>query len=256
MLLAPKHKLQRADIVLVQRGYVSSREKARRLIDAHSVTCDGHLISKASQPVDIHSHFHIDYAVLRWVSRGGLKLQAAFAQMNVPSCQGAVCIDLGASTGGFSDVLLAKGVKRIYAVDVGDGQLDKKLSADSRLIPLNKTHASTLTSELIPDNIDMVVCDLSFISITKAIAPALNLVRPGGWLIALVKPQFEVGRDKIAKNGIVKDVAAQQEAIRYVSQYLRDTCHWHVKQIITSPITKPDGNTEYFVSAQKPIHPE
>ena len=243
---------KRADLVLVERGLVPSREKARALIQAGAVKCNDQLVIKPGQLVSPTADFWVDKADLRWVSRGGLKLDHALNSFSLPSVAGMVCLDLGASTGGFTDVLLASGAAQVYAVDVGHGQLHPRLAADPRVVNLEKTHARDITAQLIPQPLDLVVCDVSFISVTKALGPALSRVRPGGWLISLIKPQFEAGRAALGKGGVVKEEADRIRAIELVKSFLSADMGWCVHQLIDSPITGPDGNHEYLMSAAKP----
>ena len=173
---------KRVDLVLVDRGLVPSREKARALIQAGAVRCNNQPVTKSGQLVLPDAEFLVDKTDLRWVSRGGLKLEHALKTFALPSVQDMICLDLGASTGGFTDVLLSYGAACVYAVDVGHGQLDPRLAANPKVINLEKTHARDITSQLIPRPLDLVVCDVSFISVTKALGPSLSLVRPGaGW---------------------------------------------------------------------------
>ncbi|MBL6604573.1 MAG: TlyA family RNA methyltransferase [Alphaproteobacteria bacterium] len=242
----------RADLVLVRRGLVPSREKARSLIREKAVRLNGELLAKPSQTVPLDGNFNIEEASIRWVSRGGLKLEAALDAFDVPSLSGGVCLDVGASTGGFSDVLLSRGAAHIYAVDVGHGQLAKKLASDPRITNLEKTHARDLTRQLVPRDIDFIVCDLSFISITKALAPAMELARAGAVLITLIKPQFEAGRAALGKGGVVRAEADRQAAIELVRSFVCGACGWQEKGLICSPITGADGNIEYLFYAIKP----
>jgi len=243
---------RRADLVLVERDLVTSRQKARALIQNGAVTCDGKPVQKPSQLVQHDADFHVDKTALRWASRGGLKLEHALETFGLPSLSGKICLDLGASTGGFTDVLLSYGAGFVYAVDVGQGQLAAHLVTDKRVKNLEKTHAKELSDELVPQALDLVVCDVSFISVTKALGPALSLVRPGGWLVCLIKPQFEAGRAALGKGGVVKTVEDRARAIELVRSFLKTQMGWQVSPVIESPITGPDGNHEYLIAAQKP----
>ena len=242
----------RADIVLVRRKLVPSREKARALIRDKAVMLDGQLLVKPSQTVPFKGNFEIEEATIRWVSRGGLKLEAALEAFALPPLNGCVCVDVGASTGGFTDVLLGYGAGHVYAVDVGYGQLAEKLARDKRVTNLEKTHARDLDTALIPQQIDLVVCDLSFISVTKALAPALELVRTGGRLVTLIKPQFEAGRAALGKSGVVREEEDRQAAIALVRGFICQQCGWQERGLIPSPITGADGNIEYLFCAKKP----
>lgn len=196
--------------------------------------------------------FHVDKTTLRWASRGGLKLEHALKIFRLPSLSGSICLDLGASAGGFTDVLLSQGVTFVYAVDVGHGQLAAHLSIDKRVKNLEKTHAKELNDKLITKPLDLVVCDVSFISVTKVLGPALSLVRPGGWLISLIKPQFEAGRAALGKGGVVKTAKDRTRSIDIVHSFLESRMGWQVVSVIDSPITGHDGNHEYFIAAHKP----
>ena len=243
---------RRVDLVLVERGLAPSRHKARVLIQDGAVTYDGQPVQKPGQLVRPDANFDVDKTALRWASRGGLKLEHALETLNLPSLSGSVCLDLGASTGGFTDVLLSYGAAFVYAVDVGHGQLAAHLSADKRVKNLEKTHAKDLSKKLVTQPLDLVVCDVSFISLTKALGPALSLVRPSGWLVSLIKPQFEAGRRALRKGGVVKTAEDRTRAIDLVSSFLESQMGWRVSSVIESPITGPDGNHEYFIAAQKP----
>ncbi len=243
---------RRADLVLAERGLVPSRQKARALIQDRAVTCDGQPVQKPGQLVRLDADFHVDKTTIRWASRGGLKLEHALEKFSLPSLTERVCLDLGASTGGFTDVLLSYGVDLVYAVDVGHGQLAAHLAADKRVRNLEKTHAKDLNDKIITKPLDFVVCDVSFISVTKALCPALSLVRPGGWLVSMIKPQFEVGRAALGKSGVVKTTEGRTRAIELVRSFLEGQMGWQVSSVIESPITGPDGNHEYFIAAQKP----
>ena len=243
---------RRADLVLVERGIVPSRQKARELIQVRAVTCDGKTVQKPGQLARPDSDFHVDKAALRWASRGGLKLEYALEKFSLPTLSEKICLDLGASTGGFTDVLLSYGATFVYAVDVGHGQLAAHLAADKRVGNLEKINARDLNDKMITQPLDFVTCDVSFISVTKALGPALSLVRPGGWLVSLIKPQFEVGRAAIGKGGVVKTKEDRTRAIKLVRSFLQGQMGWQVSSVIDSPITGSDGNNEYFIAAQKP----
>ena len=243
---------RRVDLVLVERGLAPSRQKARALIQNEAVTCDSQTVQKPSQLVWPDSDFRVDKTTLRWASRGGLKLEHALETFNLPSFSGGICLDLGASTGGFTDVLLSYGAAFVYAVDVGHDQLAAHLAADTRVKNLEKIHAKELSGKLITQPLDLVVCDVSFISVTKALGPALSLVRPGGWLVSLIKPQFEAGRAALRKGGVVKTAEDRTRAIDLVRCFLESQMGWQVSSVIDSPITGPDGNHEYLIAAQKP----
>jgi 23S rRNA (cytidine1920-2'-O)/16S rRNA (cytidine1409-2'-O)-methyltransferase len=184
-----------------------------------------------------------------WVSRGGLKLDHALAHFGW-DVTGVTAIDVGSSTGGFTDVLLTRGAAKVYAVDVGHGQLAWKLREDPRVIVLERTNARHLTAEQIPDPIDLVVCDASFIALSKVLPAALDLARPGARLAALIKPQFEAGKGEVGKGGVVRDPAIHQRVCDDVAAWL-DSIGWQVIGITTSPITGPEGNIEFLVAAMR-----
>jgi 23S rRNA (cytidine1920-2'-O)/16S rRNA (cytidine1409-2'-O)-methyltransferase len=238
----------RADLLLVARGLSESRAKARAAIEAGGVTADGKVVAKASELL-------ADDAVLAatpahpWVGRGALKLERALVAWAV-AVAGRVVLDVGASTGGFTEVCLAAGARRVYAVDVGRGQLHASLAGDPRVIGLEGRDARTLSAADIPEPPDLIVCDVSFIGLAKALPAALALAGPGADLIALVKPQFEVGPERVGKGGLVKDEAARQDALDGVKAFLGGA-GWMVQADADSPIEGGDGNREYLVWARK-----
>ena len=243
---------RRADLVLAERGLAPSRQKARELIQGRAVTSDGQPVHKPSQLVRPDADFHVDKTALRWASRGGLKLEHALEKFSLPTLSGRICLDLGASKGGFTDVLLSYGAAFVYAVDVGHGQLAAHLAADKRVKNLEKTHAKDLNDKMITQPLDFVTCDVSVISLTKALGPALSLVVPGGWLVSLIKPQFEAGLAALGKGGVVKTMEDRTRAIELVRSFLEGRMGWHVSSVIDSPIIGPNGNREYLIAAQKP----
>jgi len=186
-----------------------------------------------------------------YVSRGGLKLAHALDHFEVDP-QGGVALDIGASTGGFTDVLLQRGARRVYAVDVGHGQLDWRLRNEPRVVVLERTNARYLTTELVPEPIDLVVCDASFISLRLALPPALRLTHPDARLVALIKPQFEVGKGRVGKGGVVRDPALHAEVCAAIARWLGEEQGWRVLGIVESPITGPKGNREFLICARRP----
>ena len=240
----------RADMVLVEKHLAASRQKAKELIETGAVKADGLTVKKASQTLSKSAEITIDSPLQGWVSRGALKLLGgldAFPELEV---EGRVCVDLGASTGGFTQVLLAQGAKHIYAVDVGHGQLSPKIAKSPRVTSLEKTNARALSSAQLPEPFSVIVSDVSFISLTLALPPAMAMAQSGAWLIALIKPQFEVGREGLDKGGIVKDEALRQKAVAHIEAFIIAQ-GWHIIGITKSPITGPDGNVEYLIGAQK-----
>jgi 23S rRNA (cytidine1920-2'-O)/16S rRNA (cytidine1409-2'-O)-methyltransferase len=238
----------RADLLLVARGLFESRAKARAAIEAGGVTADGRLVGKASEML-------ADDAVVEatpahpWVGRGALKLEHALTLWPVP-VEGRVVLDVGASTGGFTEVCLAAGARRVYAVDVGRGQLHPTLAHDPRVAALEGLDARKLTAAEIPESPALVVCDVSFIGLAKALPAALHLAALGADLIALVKPQFEVGPQRVGKGGLVKDEAARTQALAEVKAFL-ETAGWAVQATADSPVEGGDGNREYLLWARK-----
>tara|TARA_R110002072_G_scaffold10058_4_gene47681 strand:- start:354 stop:1163 length:810 start_codon:yes stop_codon:yes gene_type:complete len=241
---------QRADQVLVARGLVESRAKAQALIAAGLVEWNGHRLTKASQKVAADARLVVLGLDHPWVSRGGMKLAAALDRFP-QSLAGACCLDLGASTGGFTDVLLQAGAARVYAVDVGHDQLAAKLRNDPRVVSLEGVNGRHLDRRLIPPPLDLLVCDASFISLRKLLPQPLSLVRPGGRALVLVKPQFEVGKGRLGKGGVVKDAALHREVCDAITAWWRGLGDWRVLGLAESPILGPDGNREFLLAARK-----
>lgn len=185
-----------------------------------------------------------------WVSRGGLKLDHALAHFGW-DITGAVVIDVGASTGGFTDVALTRGAARVYAVDVGHGQLAWKLRQDERVVVLEKTNARHLSAEIIPEPVDLVVCDASFIGLKTVLPAAMALTKPNARLVALIKPQFEVGKERVGKGGVVRDPALHAEVCADIEAWMNAQPGWRVAGLTTSPITGPEGNVEFLIAAEK-----
>jgi len=240
----------RADQLLVERGLVESRTKAQALIMAGTVFSGETRIDKPGQM--IHGDVAIDLRgqALPYVSRGGLKLAHGLDHVGLDPT-GMTAIDVGASTGGFTDVLLQRGVSRVYAVDVGHGQLDWRLRNDERVVVLEKTNARHLTDEQIPEPIDLVVCDASFISLRLVLPASLKMVKPDGWLVALIKPQFEVGKGEVGKGGVVRDEVLHRRVCDEIVAWLDDDQGWSVEDVTPSPILGPKGNREFLVAARR-----
>lgn len=241
---------QRADVVLVERGLAESRTRAQALILAGKVFSGERRVAKAGDllaegtPLEVRGQDH------PWVSRGGIKLAHALAHFGL-SPAGRVGLDVGASTGGFTDVLLAHGATKVYAVDVGHGQLDWKLRNDPRVVVLERTNARHLTAEQIPDAPGVVVCDASFIGLRTVLPAALGLAAPGAFAVALIKPQFEAGPDKVGKGGVVRDPAVHEEVCAMIRDWWSALPGWRVLGIEASPITGPEGNREFLIAAQR-----
>jgi 23S rRNA (cytidine1920-2'-O)/16S rRNA (cytidine1409-2'-O)-methyltransferase len=225
-----------------------SRARARAAIEAGGVVADGRPVARASDMVAENAELAAKPAH-PWVGRGALKLAHALETWPV-SVEGQVVVDVGASTGGFTEVCLTRGAARIYAVDVGRGQLHARLASDARVANLEATDARDLTSALVPQPVDLIVTDVSFIGLAKALPAALALVREGGELVALVKPQFEVGPERVGKGGIVKDEAARLDAVDSVKAFLA-AAGWQVLATTGSPIKGADGNREFLLWARK-----
>jgi 23S rRNA (cytidine1920-2'-O)/16S rRNA (cytidine1409-2'-O)-methyltransferase len=242
---------KRLDIALVERGLVPTRARARDAILRGHVTVDGALAARPAQNVEPDAAIAVDDPAAGYVSRGSLKLIAGLDRFGY-SPTGRAALDIGASTGGFTQVLLARGAKRVFAVDVGHGQLDARLAEDPRVVPLERLNARDLTGRHVPEAPGLVVCDVSFIGLELALPPALALARPGARLVALVKPQFEVGRSHIGKGGIVRDPALHEAACARISRWLEAEVGWQVLGLTPSPIEGSDGNREFLVAARKP----
>jgi len=238
----------RLDRYLVDKKLFPSRARAQAAITAGLVRIDGEIATKTSQNVPKGAQVDSDGDVHPYVSRGGIKLEAALRAMEIDPA-GKVCLDLGASTGGFTDVLLRRGAVKVYAVDVGSGQLHEKIANDPRVANLEQTHAKDLTRALVPDPINVIVCDVSFISLKKALPQALALAAKGARLAALVKPQFEVGPAGIGKGGLVKEGLAEPAA-KDIAQWIEGE-GWIMIGLIDSPILGGDGNREFLLGAHK-----
>jgi 23S rRNA (cytidine1920-2'-O)/16S rRNA (cytidine1409-2'-O)-methyltransferase len=239
----------RADQLLVDRGLVESRSKAQALILAGVVFSNERKIEKAGQALKQDAPLEVRGRDHPWVSRGGVKLAHGLHHFGW-SVDGAVAIDVGASTGGFTDVLMTKGAERVYAVDSGTNQLAWKLRNDQRVVVLEQTNARHLTAVEIPEPIDLIVCDASFISLSKVLAAPLGFARPGAKLVALIKPQFEAGRGEVGKGGVVRDPAVHERVCAEVSAWV-EAQGWASAGITRSPITGPEGNVEFLIGAMK-----
>jgi 23S rRNA (cytidine1920-2'-O)/16S rRNA (cytidine1409-2'-O)-methyltransferase len=240
---------QRADQLLVARGLADSRTRAQALIMAGAVFAGERKIAKAGDMLAEDAPLEVKGKDHPWVSRGGIKLDHGLAHFGF-DVGGAVALDVGSSTGGFTDVLLSRGAAKIYAVDVGTNQLAWKLRQDPRVVVLEQTNARYLTRERVPEPIDIVVCDASFISLAKVLEAPLKLVKPGAKLVALVKPQFEAGRDEVGKGGVVRDPAVHKRVCAEAKAWV-ESQGWRVLGVTESPITGPEGNVEFLLGAQK-----
>lgn len=246
---------ERLDVLLVKQGLAESREKAKAVIMAGEVFVQGQREDKAGAMFD-ESKVTITAkgSSLRYVSRGGLKLEKAMACFPI-TLEGDICMDIGSSTGGFTDCMLQNGAKKVYSVDVGHGQLAWKLRQDERVVCMEKTNFRYLTRDQIADDLDFASVDVSFISLTKILLPAWRLLKCGGQMVCLIKPQFEAGREKVGKKGVVRDPAVHREVIAKVMDFAA-LLHFSVLGLTWSPIKGPEGNIEYLIFIQKEEQPE
>ena len=240
---------KRIDVLLVERGFFESRSKAQAAIEAGGVTVDGQAVRKHAETVAEDARIEAE-AAHPWVGRGALKLSHALAHWLI-SPSGKVVLDIGASTGGFTQVCLAGGAERVFAVDVGRGQLHGVVAADPRVVNLEGLDARKIDASHIDEAPELSVCDASFIGLEKALPAALGLAAPGADLIALVKPQFEVGPERVGKGGVVRDEGARQAALEGVRSFLEQS-GWRVMGSVDSPVEGSDGNREYLLHARAP----
>ncbi len=244
----------RLDVLLTERGLLDSRQKAQATIMSGIVFVNGQRVDKVGTAVPNDAEIEIRGATLQYVSRGGLKLEKAMQTFPL-TLTGKICADIGASTGGFTDCMLQNGAKKVYAVDVGYGQLDWKLRNDPRVVCMERTNARYLTHEEIPEELDFASIDVSFISL-KLIFPALyGLLREGGEIACLIKPQFEAGREKVGKKGVVRDPAVHLEVLEHFLVHAKEN-HFTVLGITYSPIRGPEGNIEYLGFLRKSEEPD
>jgi 23S rRNA (cytidine1920-2'-O)/16S rRNA (cytidine1409-2'-O)-methyltransferase len=246
--ISPKGK-QRLDALLVERGMAETRAKAQALILAGAVWSGDRKLDKAGTSLADDTPLELKGRDHPWVSRGGIKLAHALEHFSI-DVTGAVALDIGASTGGFTDVLLSHGAARVYAVDVGHGQLAWKLRQDPRVIVLERVNARHLSATEMPEAPDIIVCDASFIGLETVLPAALALAKPRAKLVALIKPQFEVGPERVGKRGVVRDPALHREVCERIAQWLEDI-GWKVEGIAESPIRGPEGNVEFLIHAQR-----
>lgn len=240
----------RVDLLLVERGLASSRAKAQALIKAGTVLSGTTPIKRAGQTLAVDAPLSIAGQEHPWVSRGGMKLDKGLMHFGL-DIAGATVLDIGASTGGFTDVALHYGATKVFAVDVGHGQLAAKLASDPRVTSLEKQNARYLDADIIAEPVDLLVCDASFISLKLVLPAGMALVKSGGYLIALIKPQFEVGKENIGKKGVVRDPVLHQKVCDDMAAWIEALPDWHLLGITDSPITGPEGNVEFLIGAQK-----
>ena len=235
---------------MVSRGLAKSREQANSMLMAGTVFVNQKRIDKPGQQITKESEIDVKGKIHPWVSRGGIKLEKAILEYNL-DCNSVIALDIGASTGGFTDVLLTKGAKKVYAVDVGYGQLDWKLRQDERVIVSEKTNARFLTDKIITDTLDVIVCDASFISLKKILPPNLQFLKKNGWLAALIKPQFEVGKGLVGKGGVVRDPNLHEEVTNDIKGWITSEMKMNLIGVVESPILGPSGNKEFVIVVTK-----
>ena len=241
---------ERLDVILVEQGYAASREKAKAIIMSGNVFVDGQREDKAGTTFDTEKvKIEVKGATLKYVSRGGLKLEKAM-QCFPLTLNGKICMDIGASTGGFTDCMLQNGAAKVYSVDVGHGQLDWKLRSDDRVVCMEKTNFRYMVPGDITDELDFASVDVSFISLTKILLPARNLLKSGGQMVCLIKPQFEAGKEKVGKKGVVRESEVHHEVICKVVDFAY-SIGFDVLDLEFSPIKGPEGNIEYLIFIQK-----
>ena len=244
---------ERLDVLLVQKGLAPSREKAKTMIMEGNVFVDNQREDKAGTFFDPSVNIEIHGNTLRYVSRGGLKLEKAMEKFDI-TLDGKVCMDVGASTGGFTDCMLQNGAVKVYSVDVGYGQLDWKLRQDPRVVCMEKTNFRYMVREDIQDDLDFASVDVSFISLTKILGPAYNLLKTDAQMVCLIKPQFEAGKEKVGKKGVVREPSVHREVIEMVMDYAV-SIGFEILHLDFSPIRGPEGNIEYLLHIYKASAP-
>ena len=251
---AEKVKKIRLDQYLVQHGLLQCRERAKSMIMAGVVFVNEQKVDKAGEMIKEDAKVEVRGHDIGYVSRGGLKLEKAMACFPI-TLEDDICMDIGSSTGGFTDCMLQNGAKKVYSVDVGHGQLAWKLRQDERVVCMEKTNFRYLTRDQIADDLDFASVDVSFISLTKILLPAWRLLKCGGQMVCLIKPQFEAGREKVGKKGVVRDPAVHREVIAKVMDFAA-LLHFSVLGLTWSPIKGPEGNIEYLIHLRKSDKPE
>ena len=242
---------KRVDLLLVEKKFAESRSKAQAMIMAGQVFIEDKKVIKSGETFKSNSKISIVKIHSQWVSRGAYKLIHAIKYFNI-QLENLICLDIGASTGGFTEVLLQYNVKKVYAVDSGTNQLHEKLKKEKRVISLEKTNARYLNNKIIPEPIDLIVCDSSFISLKKVLNPSLTfLSKIHGKIIALIKPQFEANKNEIKRGGVVVDPVVHKRICLEINQWFAEECKMKVKGIIPSPIKGPKGNVEFLIYAKK-----
>lgn len=249
MTMAEKVEKERLDVLLVQQGLATSRELAKAYIMAGNVYVDGQKEDKAGTKVAVNASLEVKGSQMKYVSRGGYKLEKAVDAFGI-SLEGKICLDIGASTGGFTDCMLQNGAAKVYAIDVGYGQFAWKLRNDERVVCLEKTNVRYVTHEQVPDEGDFASIDVSFISLTKVLPAVLGVLGEKGQLVCLIKPQFEAGREKVGKKGVVRDINVHKEVIEMIANYVRAQ-NLGILGLSFSPIKGPEGNIEYLIYLDK-----
>lgn len=247
--MAEKVEKERLDVLLVQQGLATSRELAKAYIMAGNVYVDGQKEDKAGTKVAVNASLEVKGSQMKYVSRGGYKLEKAVDTFGI-SLEGKICLDIGASTGGFTDCMLQNGASKVYAIDVGYGQFAWKLRNDERVVCLEKTNVRYVTHEQVPDEGDFASIDVSFISLTKVLPAVLGVLGEKGQLVCLIKPQFEAGREKVGKKGVVRDINVHKEVIEMIANYVRAQ-NLGILGLSFSPIKGPEGNIEYLIYLDK-----
>ena len=240
---------ERLDVLLTERGFFDSREKAKAVIMAGEVFVNGQREDKAGSKFDREAEIEVKGKVLKYVSRGGLKLEKAVEVYKLDLAD-KVCIDIGSSTGGFTDCMLQNGAAKVYAIDVGTNQLAWKLREDRRVVSMEKTNIRYVTEDDLPEKADFASVDVSFISLTKVLKAAVNLLNTDAEMVCLIKPQFEAGREKVGKKGVVRDFSVHKEVIKLVINFAL-SLNFLIKGLTFSPVKGPEGNIEYLLYIQK-----
>ena len=243
---------ERADQLLVARGLADSRTRAQALILAGQVFSGERRVDKAGQSLPADAPLAVKGRDHPWASRGGIKLAHGLDHFAIDP-EGRVCLDIGASTGGFTDVLLTRGAARVYAVDVGHGQLAWKLRQDPRVVVLERTNARHLSADQVPEPVDLIVCDAAFIGLETVLPAPLALAAPEARLVALIKPQFEVGKERVGKGGVVRDPALHEEVCERIRNWLAGLPDWRVLGVAESPVLGPEGNREFLIAARRTV---
>jgi 23S rRNA (cytidine1920-2'-O)/16S rRNA (cytidine1409-2'-O)-methyltransferase len=241
---------KRLDQILVERGLAESRARAQALVIAGKVYSGERRLDKSGAPTAEDLPIEVRGEPHPWVSRGGVKLAAGLDAFSIDPA-GMVAIDVGASTGGFTDVLLSRGAAKVYAVDVGHGQLAWKLRNDPSVVVLERVNARHLSATEVPEPVDLVVCDASFIGLETVLPAALALTKPSAWVVALIKPQFEVGKGRVGKGGVVRDPGLHAEVCERIQRWLAALPGWTVLGIVESPLKGPEGNIEFLIGGRK-----